>query len=114
MNQRQFKPNRRNNGNRDSENREIFARGVHLKEFWIQLKEFGIQLKESGIRLKESGIQLEESGIKLYTFRIQLKESGIQLKEFGIPLTIGIQNSSCTEEDWNLESTTLNPESKTV
>ena len=72
MNQRQFKPNRRNKGNRDSENREIFARGVrnplpgiHLKEFWIQLKEFGIQLKESGIRLKESGIQLEESGIQL-------------------------------------------------
>ena len=28
----------------------------------------------------------------------------IQLKEFGIPLTTGIQNPSCTDEDWNPES----------
>ena len=30
-----------------------------------------------------------------------LVESGIQLKEFWIPLTIGIQNPSSTDKDWN-------------
>ena len=28
-------------------------------------------------------------------------ESGIQLKESGIPLTIGIQNQSPSDKDWN-------------
>ena len=59
------------------------------------------------------GIRIPESG------KILLLESGIQLKESGILLRIGIQNPSSTDKDWNQvpgnpESTTWNPESKTV
>ena len=35
-------------------------------------------------------------------------------KESGIPRTIGIQNPSSTDKDWNPESTAWSPESKTV
>ena len=36
-------------------------------------------------------------------------ESGIQLKESGIPLTIGIQNPSSTDKDWNPVPSIRNP-----
>jgi len=36
-------------------------------------------------------------------------ESGIQLKECGIPLTIGIQNLSFNEKDWNQVPGIQNP-----
>ena len=36
-------------------------------------------------------------------------ESGIQLKESGIPLTIGIQNPSSTDKDWNSVRRIRNP-----
>ena len=36
-------------------------------------------------------------------------ESGIQLKESGIPLTIGIQNPSSTDKDWNSVPRIRNP-----
>ena len=38
-------------------------------------------------------------------------ESGIQFKESGIPLTIGIQNPSSTDKDWNPVSGIWNLES---
>ena len=41
-------------------------------------------------------------------------ESAVQLKESEILQRNGIQNPSCTDKDWNLESTAWNPESKTV
>ena len=36
-------------------------------------------------------------------------ESGIQLKESEIPLTIGIQNPSSTDKDWNQVPGIRNP-----
>ena len=36
-------------------------------------------------------------------------ESGIQLKQSGIPLTIGIQNPSSTDKDWNPVPSIRNP-----
>ena len=44
----------------------------------------------------------------------QALESGIQLGESGILLTIAIQNPSSTDKEWDPESTTRNPQSKTV
>jgi len=41
------------------------------------------------------GIRIAESR------KFLLVESGIQLKESGIILTIGIQNPSSTDKDWN-------------
>ena len=39
-----------------------------------------------------------------------LVESGIQFKESGIPLTIGIQNPSSTNKDWNPVPGIRNPQ----
>ena len=43
----------------------------------------------------ESGIQLKESGILGFGIRTE------QLNESGISLTIGIQNPTSTDKDWN-------------
>ena len=45
------------------------------------------------------GIWIPE--LKLWNLEPWALESGIQLKESGIPLTIGIQNPSCTDKDRN-------------
>ena len=65
-------------------------------------------LVEPNPRIRE--IALVEFGILGFGIRIQLKESGI-------PLTIGIQSPNFTDNESGiqfLESTTWNPESKTV
>ena len=44
------------------------------------------------------------------TGKILLMESGIQFMESGIPLTIGIQNPSSTDKDWNPVPGIWNPQ----
>jgi len=46
----------------------------------------------------------------LWNLESWVLESGIQLKESGIPLTIGIQNPSSTDSNWNPAPGIRNPQ----
>ena len=50
------------------------------------------------------GFRILESGkFHLWNPKSWALESGIYLKESGIPQTIGIQNPSSTDKNWNLK-----------
>ena len=55
---------------------------------------------ENGILNRKSGFRNPRNFFFFYPESWAF-ESGIQLKESGIPLTIGIQNLSSTDKDWN-------------
>ena len=65
---------------------------------------------ENGILNRKSGFR-NPRNFCLWNPESWAFESGIQLKESGIPLTIGIQNLSSTDKDWNPVPGIRNPRS---